>query len=157
MQSGGISWLNVLQRILQPAVHSWAPQPCFINLLYTNAHINIHPFHPLLVALSCIRDHTQRDTSTFLTGTPICDADWRVDSGVGRRAWLQLPHMTSPFAPRHSLHLPSLHNGQRAPQECVCVCVVSFRALFHLVHYIVCVFEVCVHHEPGLIRWQLSS
>lgn len=121
--------------------HSFSLHPCTINVL---------PFCLCLWLLSKRQKH-------ILTGLPIGDADYWVEFRAGSRAWLQLPHMTSPFAPDHSLHLPS--PGCTMDKEClkcVCVCVImrkrvditkrhvmSSSVLFHLLH-ILCARVVIV-------------
>lgn len=84
---------------------------------------------------------------------------------AGHRAWLQLSHMTSPFAPHHSLHLPS--SGHTMNKECIksvraCVCVlmpkcvnvatrrVSLSTSCLVSLRILCGCAPCVHREPDL-------
>lgn len=44
---------------------------------------------------------------TFTHSYNACSFYYVLVALTGHRAWLQLSHMTSPFAPHHSLHLPS--------------------------------------------------
>jgi len=80
----GISWLYVLQM----ASASCSFKDLFYSLFFFICWCtcgNSFPFYLRLWPLAAPRAHPRAD----------------------RRAWLQLPHMTSPFASWHSLHLPS--------------------------------------------------
>lgn len=137
--------MNVLQRILQPAVHSWAPQPCFINLLYTNAHINIHPFY-LCLWPSAASKITSKETQAHSSqGHPFA----MQTTGL-TRGW---PSRLAP-APSHDLTLcpsplsPSALVQWTKSASRVCGCM-HYQATCHFEHsfisyIILCVFEVCV-------------
>lgn len=80
----GISWLYVLQMASASCSFKDLFHSLFFFICWCTCG-NSFPFYLRLWPLAAPRAHPRAD----------------------RRAWLQLPHMTSPFASWHSLHLPS--------------------------------------------------
>ena len=151
MQLEGISWLNGILRILQSAVYSWttALQSFFRNFLFLHATKTITSFtcgcHPELHQRSHTRMRRLNHWRYRLLG-------WLQ---AGRRAWLQLPHMTSPFAPNHSIHLPS--PGSTMDKDCLnSVCVVTWKSVSFTKRHVflsivfLCGWSVCTEFTVSL-------
>lgn len=113
---------------------------------------SLHPYsHPFYVCMwpSTSSNIKSKDTQTLKH--PRRDTHWwcRLLGWLeaGCCAWLQLPHMTSPFIPHHSLQLPSPgHTIDKECLECVCLCVwvCLCKNVSTLPSNISCLFKHCV-------------